>query len=80
MNEEITLNNIADVLNDIKQTCAKQSSCFGCPFCRFLPETAKKKGFYSASKLCALMRTFIIQLPRDIDTTLFEKLIREGRR
>lgn len=79
MNEEITMNNIADALNDIQQTCAKQSTCFGCPFCRFLPETAKNRGFYSASKLCALMKTFI-QIPRDIDTSNLEKLIREGRK
>ena len=67
------------MLEDLRDTCARQSNCLGCPFCRYLPDTARNRGVYSALKLCALSQIFL-QIPREIDITRFKKLFEEGRK
>ena len=77
--DEMTMYSQLKALEDIRDTCARQTNCLGCPFCRFLPETARNRGFYSASKLCSLAQTFL-QIPREIDLNRFKKLMEEGRK
>lgn len=75
--KEFMLEQTVEVLESIKDTCASQKACFGCPFCRYSLETAKNRDYYSASKLCSLIRTFCI-IPRDIDLERLQALIGEG--
>lgn len=79
MNDSMTMFNALKILEDMRDTCARQSNCLGCPFCRFLPETARNRGFYSASKLCSLTQIFL-QIPREIDVSRLSKLMEDGRK
>lgn len=67
-----------DALYEIEKTCALQTACFRCPFCRYQHERIIKDRIYEVRELCALYDIFG-KIPRTIETGKLRDLFEEGR-
>ena len=67
-----------DALYEIEDTCALQTACYRCPFCRYQHDRIIKDRIYEVRELCALYDIFG-KIPRTIETGKLRDLFEEGR-
>lgn len=67
-----------DALYEIEETCALQTACYRCPFCRYQHDRIIKERIYEVRELCALYDIFG-KIPRTIETGKLRDLFEEGR-